>query len=384
MDYPVETFTDEERALLAPHFTNLDRPVFALVNLPETVKGALFARYSRYQGTLRRLYLDEFAAEAAGGRGVRRRGGRARPQALRAHLHRLRRRLGRAARRGAHRLRVGLERHDEGAPARASGGLPRAVDALHGVRRPDGRGPRLPLLARPVARPGVRGGDGLPVRSYSEALPRVEAWAAERFPRSEGEPEAAHARSIRAKALDLLRGLLPAASLSHVGIFASGQAYEQLLLRLFASPLPEARDYASHDPRGAEGRGAELRGARGAARPRGRVDRVSRGARGGGRALGGAARPRPRSPRRAAAGPKCGCCRCRGARRSCWRRSCSRRPPSPRTRRAPRCATCPPDERAAMLAELVGERAQPASPARARLRGDQLPLRGGLRLRRVP
>src|SRR5947207_11307315 len=58
---PVEQFTDEEQALLAPHFTNLDRPVFALVNLPETDKGALFARYSRYAGTLRRLFLDEFA-----------------------------------------------------------------------------------------------------------------------------------------------------------------------------------------------------------------------------------------------------------------------------------------------------------------------------------
>src|SRR3954451_22484642 len=58
---PVESFTDEERARLAPHFTNLDRPVFGLVNLPETVKGALFARYSRYPGTLRRLFLDEFA-----------------------------------------------------------------------------------------------------------------------------------------------------------------------------------------------------------------------------------------------------------------------------------------------------------------------------------
>src|SRR4029450_8473459 len=52
MEYPVETFTDEERARLAPHVTNLDRPVFALVNLPETVKGALFARDSRYRGTL--------------------------------------------------------------------------------------------------------------------------------------------------------------------------------------------------------------------------------------------------------------------------------------------------------------------------------------------
>ena len=64
MDYPVESFTEDERAALAPHFTNLDRPVFALVNLPETVKGALFARYSRYSGTVRRLYLEEFAADA--------------------------------------------------------------------------------------------------------------------------------------------------------------------------------------------------------------------------------------------------------------------------------------------------------------------------------
>ena len=64
MRYPVEQFSPEERELLAPHFTNLDRPVFALVNLPETVKGALFARYSRYSGTVRRLYLEEFAADA--------------------------------------------------------------------------------------------------------------------------------------------------------------------------------------------------------------------------------------------------------------------------------------------------------------------------------
>ena len=45
--YPSENFTDDEAAVLRPYFTNLDRPVFALVNLPEVVKGALFARYSR-------------------------------------------------------------------------------------------------------------------------------------------------------------------------------------------------------------------------------------------------------------------------------------------------------------------------------------------------
>jgi thymidylate synthase ThyX len=61
VDYPPDHLTPEERARIAPHFTDLDGPVFALVNLPETVKGALFARYSRYPGTLRRLFLDEFA-----------------------------------------------------------------------------------------------------------------------------------------------------------------------------------------------------------------------------------------------------------------------------------------------------------------------------------
>ena len=75
MEYPVESFTDAERERLRAHFTNLDRPVFALVNLPETVKGALFARYSRYPGTLRRLFLDEFAADLPDGAGMGRRGG---------------------------------------------------------------------------------------------------------------------------------------------------------------------------------------------------------------------------------------------------------------------------------------------------------------------
>ena len=47
---------------------------------------------------------------------------------------------------------------------------------------------------------------------------------------------------IRAKALDTLRGLLPAATTSNVGLFGTGQAYEALLLRMFAHPLEEVRD----------------------------------------------------------------------------------------------------------------------------------------------
>jgi thymidylate synthase ThyX len=51
-------------------------------------------------------------------------------------------------------------------------------------------------------------------------------------------------QAIRAKAFDALRGILPAASLSNVGIYGTGQGYEQLLLRMRAHPLPEARAYA--------------------------------------------------------------------------------------------------------------------------------------------
>ena len=65
-----ETFTPDEARALAPYFTNTDRPVFALTNLPETVKGALFARYSRSAKSLRRLFLDEFLGDVA--RGIRR------------------------------------------------------------------------------------------------------------------------------------------------------------------------------------------------------------------------------------------------------------------------------------------------------------------------
>src|SRR5712664_2569636 len=68
-----DEFTREERAALAPYVSNLDGPVFALVNLPEVVKGALFARYSRSPKSLRRLFVDEFlgagALEAAAGAG---------------------------------------------------------------------------------------------------------------------------------------------------------------------------------------------------------------------------------------------------------------------------------------------------------------------------
>ncbi len=246
MRYPVEQFTPEEQALLAPHFTNLDRPVFALVNLPETVKGALFARYSRYSGTVRRLYLEEFAAGAEGStrpfdgaEGERAAGLYERvfvgygddsiAQVGGAHVacEWVSNILTKLLQRG--RLAAYLEQSTRYIPY----DKPLPDDAGGGYRYYRGAelGPEFSAAMDEL------------FEIYSRSLRQVEQWAAERWPRGNGEPEGPWQRSIRAKALDLLRGLLPAATLSHVGIYASGQAYEQLLLRLMASPLPEAREF---------------------------------------------------------------------------------------------------------------------------------------------
>jgi thymidylate synthase ThyX len=241
---PVESFTPEERARLAPRFTNLDRPVFALVNLPETVKGALFARYSRYPGTLRRLFLDEFAdslpaADAA-----------APPPDE-----------GRRAAELYERIFVGYGDDSVAQLGGAHVACEWVSNVLTKVLQRPRLGAYLEQSTRYIAYDAPMPGGGFryfrdPALGeryeramdelfaiYSRSLPLVTAWADGVFPAPAGEPAAAHRRAVRAKALDLLRGLLPAASLSHMGIFATGQTYEQLILHLLAHPLPEARRY---------------------------------------------------------------------------------------------------------------------------------------------
>jgi thymidylate synthase ThyX len=248
-----DEFTPAERAALAPYFTNLDGPVFALVNLPEVVKGALFARYSRSPKSLRRLFLDEFltaggleAASAKGARG-----------------------LDAAATRRAEQLyeRVFFEYGDdsvaqlggvhlacEGASnlltkilewGRLMAYLEQSTRYIPYDDRPGGRYRyhipdelQGPLRARYVATLD-RGFD-----AYREWLPRMRAFFEAKYPRDPAESETVYRMTIRAKALDTLRGMLPAATVSNVGIYATGQAYEQLLLRMRTHPLAEARAYA--------------------------------------------------------------------------------------------------------------------------------------------
>jgi len=249
--YSEERFTADEEAVLRRYVTNLDQPVFALVNLPEVVKGALFARYSRSPKSLRRLFLDEFVGELdiSGDATVDATVGLARAEQLYekvfveygddsvaqlggVHLAceqssnvlskilewgRLMAYLEQSTRYIAYNQRLENGQYRYYRP-------PEILDSLHGAR--------------------FVGEMDRVFDTYGALLPRMQAWVAERFPQQAGDSDFVYRQATRAKSLDALRGLLPAASLSNIGIYGTGQSYEQLLLRMRAHPLPEARQYA--------------------------------------------------------------------------------------------------------------------------------------------
>jgi thymidylate synthase ThyX len=250
-----ETFTDEERRALAPYFTNTDRPIFALTNLPEVVKGALFARYSRSNKSVRRLFLDEFLTEM---------------NLVAADASHAERKAGDVGLERAQRLyaRVLSEYGDDSVAQ--LGGAHIACEGVSNVLTKVLEWGRLMAYLEQSTRyvpytdrPGDRWKyhipaelDGSPLRdafvrtldrafdTYARWIPTVEAHFRARYPKSADDSEAVYRSVIRAKALDALRGLLPAATISNVGLFGTGQAFEALLLRMFAHPLEEARTCA--------------------------------------------------------------------------------------------------------------------------------------------
>ena len=80
--------------------------------------------------------------------------------------------------------------------------------------------------------------------TYAALGPVVEEHVRRTTPKAEGDSDFVYRMAVKAKALDGVRGILPAAAQSNVGIYATGQSYEQMLLRMRADPLPEARHYA--------------------------------------------------------------------------------------------------------------------------------------------
>ena len=247
-----ETFTPEETRALAPYFTNTDRPVFALTNLPETVKGALFARYSRSAKSVRRLFLDEFLGQLGADSPV------LAPETQSVGTERADRLYARvlseygddsvAQLGGAHIACEGVSNVLTKVLewGRLMAYLEQSTRYVPYTDRPAGRWKyHVPaeIDASPLRGDYTRTLD-LAFDTYARWIPTFEAHFRARHPKAPEDSDAVYRSVIRAKALDTLRGLLPAATTSNVGLFGTGQAFEALLLRMFAHPLREVRDCA--------------------------------------------------------------------------------------------------------------------------------------------
>src|SRR6187397_2481290 len=247
--YVAEEFTSDEEDILRRYFTNLDRPVFALVNLPEVVKGALFARYSRSPKSLRRLFLDEFVndLDIEGDESIDATVGLSRAEEL--------------------YERVFLEYGDDSvaqlggvhlACEQASNILTKILEwgrlmsyleqSTRYIAYDNRLGGRYRFFRDPAvlaSRLGTRyvGDMDRMFDAYSEVVDKLTEHVRATVPKQAGDSDFVYRQATRAKALDAARGMLPAASLSNVGVYGTGQAFEALLIRLRAHPLPEARAY---------------------------------------------------------------------------------------------------------------------------------------------
>ena len=245
--YVPEQWTDDERAILERYFTNLEGPVFALVNLPEVVKGALFARYSRTTKSLRRLFLDEFAKDVGDGGstatvGVERAerlydnvffeyGDDSVAQLGGVHL---------ACEQASQLLAKAIEW------GRLAAYLEQSTRYMRYDDRPGGRW-RLTLPPEIEGTPAEREYQDFATRTfeaYGRMFEPVQDYFRERFPKQEGDSDFVYRSTILAKTCDTLRVLLPSGTRSNLGVYADGQAYEMMLLRLRAHPLAEMREYA--------------------------------------------------------------------------------------------------------------------------------------------
>ncbi len=242
-----EDYTAEERARLDPYFTNLEGPVFALVNLPEVVKGALFARYSRTAKPLRRLFLDEFAEEVGTGGstsavGTRRAeklydnvffefGDDSVAQLGGVHL---------ACEQASQLLAKAIEW------GRLAAYLEQSTRYMRYDDRPGGRW-RLTVPPEIEGTPAAEAYEGFATRTfetYGRMFQPLYDLFTERFPKDPADSDFLYRSTITAKTCDTLRVLLPAGTRSNLGVYATGQSYEQMLLRMRAHPLAEVREYA--------------------------------------------------------------------------------------------------------------------------------------------
>ncbi|MCX8174895.1 MAG: FAD-dependent thymidylate synthase [Candidatus Micrarchaeota archaeon] len=255
----MESFTEKEKAVLSRFCTSTESDCFVLINLPEVVKGALFSRYSRSPKSLRRLLLDEFILNPESGFADMV-GGEPSGQSLAAATQK--------AEEFYERVLVG---YGDDSVAELGGAhlacenisnlLTKLMqDSRIGISplekstryvyfdQKDEKGQYRYLREQKIMQSRfsdeyLRVCDFL-FETYSSLIPQVAKMQQEKFPRPDGLSERAYLATIRAKVCDILRGILPASTLTNAGFFGNGRAFEYLLAKLYASPLSEAQSLA--------------------------------------------------------------------------------------------------------------------------------------------
>ncbi len=241
--------TSEQARAVSRFVTNTDKDVFALRNLPDVVKGALFSRYSRSAKGLREILLTEFlqnqdvsvneASDVAtkkaeefydrvlveyGDDSVAELGG--------AHI--ALENVSMIATKLVEDSRIGLS------PLEKSTRYVYFNEKENGkykyCREPAIMQSRFASLYEETC-------DAL-FDAYSELLEPMKAHIMKMFPKPVDMSDRAYVFTVRAKACDILRVFLPASTLTNMGIYGNGRAFEYLLTKLYASRLGEIRGVA--------------------------------------------------------------------------------------------------------------------------------------------
>ena len=257
MSGSAEGFTRAERKKLGAHFGNTDGGVFAIVTPSQVDRGALMSRYSRTDKSMRRVFLDEFASNASRGDEFYARVLGEYGDDSVAELG-----IGQIAVEGASNIAVKtIEDRRIGLSYLEKSSRYVSWDKKSGGRY---RFCREPAIMRSRFADGYLESCNLAFETYSRSIDPMIRYVREGHPIEEfsfapsggrreirfgrlrdsddiRSAEAVYRRSTRAKALDVLRGLLPASTLTNVGITGNGRAFEYLITVLLSSRLDEER-----------------------------------------------------------------------------------------------------------------------------------------------
>jgi thymidylate synthase ThyX len=256
-----DDFSKEERLLLDSHFSNTDRRVFAIITPRQVDRGALMSRYSRTDKTMRRIFLDEFIKNPNRGQEFYER-------VLLEYGDDSVAELGEAqvaiewisniAAKNIEDHRVGLSYLEKSSRYVA---FDRKINGHYKYCREEN------IMQSPFADQYIQACD-YAFDVYSKNIQSMQKFISETEPidrflffdfiskqetaysnlKNQKDIESAqrvYNSTIKSKTLDALRGLLPASTLTNLGITGNGRAFEYLLSTMFASSLKEMKTLAS-------------------------------------------------------------------------------------------------------------------------------------------